>query len=212
MRMKPWLLALAVGMLIAGVLMMAGCSGGSTPTAEDTDATISDSTPSVETETPSGDEASVPAAEPSDDANATPATESVQNGDADGAPATEPAQTDTSAQETEQAPLLTWARDAGGLGHCDRMSVDADGSVVAIVCRGNAQDPPISATLSPEQLAQLTSWSTDYASFTRREMEMSNAVRTTQLNGTGSSAPDLETKKEIAAFAANLYFGITGTQ
>jgi hypothetical protein len=52
-------------------------------------------------------------------------------------------------------------------------------------------------------------WAVEYTSFTRREMEMSGAVRATTLSGTGQNVPPFEVKVEIAAFAADAFFRLT---
>jgi hypothetical protein len=111
----------------------------------------------------------------------------------------------------EQA-ILTWARDAGGLSHCDRLSVYEDGRVEAVVCQARTSQPMIYGTLSAEQLAQVVAWTAEYALFSRREMGVSSAVSTTVLQGSGTGVPEPQVKVEVASFASNLFFVLTGTK
>ncbi len=108
-----------------------------------------------------------------------------------------------------EQPLLSWARDGGGLSHCDRLLIYDDGRVEAVVCRATTIEPTVHSTLSAEQLAHVLAWAAEYAPFTRREVEISRAVRTTALHGSGETIPEPEAKVEIAAFAADIFLGLT---
>jgi len=188
MRMKPLFTLLILAMLIAGVVLgLSGCGGGTSEPV-----TADSSTPIVE---------DTNVAEASDDAVSVPpvSEESV--------PVVEP----VIETPVEQA-ILTWARDAGGLNHCDRLSIYEDGRVEAVVCKATTIDPTIHSTLSDEQMTQVHSWVATYAPFTRREMEMSRAVRTTVLQGTGATVPEVEAKTEVTSFAAEIFFALTGTE
>jgi hypothetical protein len=116
---------------------------------------------------------------------------------------------DAVAEELAEQPVLSWARDAGGLNHCDRLSVYADGRVEAVVCKGGVAELTRSTDLTEEQLQTVLTWAVEYTSFTRREMEMSGAVRATTLSGTGQNVPPFEVKVDIAAFAADVFFRLT---
>ena len=189
MRTKALFILLVGVFLAAGlVLGLSGCSGGaSQPT--------SDSEPIVE-------EPEAVAAITGIEETAPATTETTSSED------TEPA-TEATIEDPVEQPVLSWARDAGGLNHCDRLSIYSDGRVEAVVCRATAIEPTVHSTLSGGQLDHVLAWEAEYASFTRREMEMSRAVRTTTLRGTGETVPALEVKVKIAAFAADVFFGLT---
>ena len=211
MRVKPWLALWVLGVVAVGILMLSGCSSGSpsaaNPESPVTDTTVAadDAVPVVEDqETTSVQTDEAPADE--DEPGHVVDTEPVE--DASAATSEEAA----APEEPVEEPLLTWGRTAGGLSHCDHMSIFPDGSTEAVVCRAGRSEPTVVGTLSDEQLAQVANWVAEYSSFTRREQEPSGAVRTTTLNGTGAAAPELAIKKEIAAFAVALYFELTGTE
>ena len=119
---------------------------------------------------------------------------------------------DPAVEDPVEQAILTWARDAGGLNHCDRLSIYADGRVEAVVCRATTIEPTVHSTLSNEQIAQVRSWVVTYALFTRRESEMTRAIRTTVLQGTGDAVPEPEMKTEVSTFAAEIFFALTGTE
>ncbi len=211
MRVKPWLVLVFIGILAVGVLLLPACSGGSSsavdqePSATDTTASADDTAPVVNDQEPASeqvDETPVEESEPEPADDVEPVEETSETASNDMPPL----------EEIADQPLLTWGRDAGGLNHCDHMSIFSDGRVEAVVCRTGSSQPAVYGTLSEEQLSQVAAWVAEYSAFTRREMEMSRAVRTTTLNGTGPITPELEVKKEIAAFAAELYFGLTETE
>ena len=194
MRIKSLFTLLVLGMLLSGLLLtLAGCSGGSSESSSVQDPVAADSSDPVIDEPDAVEE-------PITTVSVPPVSE-------ESAPVVEPAIEDP----VEQA-ILTWARDAGGLNHCDRLSIYEDGRVEAVVCRATTIEPTIHSTLSDEQIAQVRGWVTAYAPFTRREMEMTRAVRTTVLQGTGPIVPELEVKKEVTAFAAEVFFALTGTE
>ena len=187
-------LAVDICVLLPGlVLGLSGCSGGSSPSSSIQESVAADS--------------SDPVVDEPDIAEASVATVSVPPVSEENVPVVESAIEDP----VEQA-ILTWARDAGGLNHCDQLSIYEDGRVEAIVCKATTTDPTIHSTLGDEQMTQVRSWVAEYAPFTRREMEMSRAVRTTMLRGTGDAVPELEEKTAVAAFAAEIFFALTGTE
>ncbi|MFC2078913.1 hypothetical protein ACFLSZ_02925 [Candidatus Bipolaricaulota bacterium] len=219
MRIKSLLTLLALVLLVSGLMLsLSGCSGGSSPpssvpepVAADTsepaieDTEPADITPVVEEPSSTIDPPVEETAAPSATAEAEPSAEPDTQEEAES-----PAEAD--AQEAGDQPILTWTRTAGGLSHCDRLSVFSDGRVEAVVCRGTASEPIVHATLTEAQLTQLQTWVAEYAELSRREMEMSFAVRTTTLFGEGTLVAELEVKKEIATFAADIYFGLTDSQ
>ncbi len=189
MRAKALFILLVGVFLAAGlVLGLSGCGGGaSQPTSV--------SEPIVEA-------SEAVAAVPDVEETATSTTETASSEHS--GPATE-----TVIEDPVEQPVLSWARDAGGLNHCDRLSIYSDGRVEAVVCRATAIEPTVHSTLSQDQLEQVLAWAAEYASFTRRESEMTNAVRTTMLRGTGETVLSFEGKAEIAVFAADVFFGLT---
>lgn len=205
MSVKSLLALVILALLVPGlVLSLSGCSGGSsqpssTPdpvvadTAEQPEEESSDVSPEPEATVSTVEEPVVEEAEPSDSVEPEPSTEPP-------------------VEELAEQPVLSWTRDAGGLNHCDRLSIYGDGRIEAVVCRGTAVEPPVHGNLTEGQLAKMLTWSTEYAPFTRREMEISRAVRTTILHGSGESVPALEVKVEIAAFAADIFLGLTEPQ
>ena len=194
MRIKSLYSLLILCMLLPGLLLsLAGCSGGPSESSSVQDPVAADSSEPVVDE-PNAVEESV-------------ATVSVPPVSEESAPVAEPV-----IEDLEEQAILTWARDAGGLSHCDRLSIYEDGRVEAVVCRVTTIEPTIHSTLSDEQMAQVLGWVAAYASFTRREMEMSRAIRTTMLQGAGDAVPELEEKTVVAAFAAELFFVLTGTE
>ena len=210
MRVKPWLTLWVLGVFVVGVLMLSGCSGGS-PSAADLESPTTDTTVAVDDGTPVVEDQETT----SEQTNETPVDEHEPEQVVDTEPVEDTSQATSEnapPEEPTEEPLLTWGRTVGGLSHCDRMSIFPDGSTEAVVCRAGRSEPTVFATLSDEQLSQVTDWVAEYSSFTRREQEPSGAVRTTTLNGTGTTAPELAIKKEIAAFAAELYFELTGTE
>ena len=204
MRIKSLFTLLTLVLVVLGlVLSLSGCSDGTSQPSSDPEPVAADTTESV-MEAPEPVEVAPDVEEP-EPADAAPVEDTTEPSVAvEVEPSTEPA-----IEEPVEQPVLSWARDAGGLNHCDRFSVYGDGRVEATVCNATAVEPTIHSTLTEAQLAQLLAWAAEYAPFTRREMEMSSAVRTTTLYGTGGLSLELEAKKEITAFAADLYFGLT---
>jgi len=202
MRVKLLLKLLVLALIVSGLgLGLWGCNGGSSQpssttdpiaadTAEQTEEESADVSPEPEAIVPTVEEPITEEAEPSDSEQVEPVAEPV-------------------VEELAGQAVLSWARDAGGLNHCDRLSIYPDGRVEAVVCKGTAVEPTVYGNLTEEQLAQVLAWAAEYAVFTRREMEMSLAVRATTLHGTGEDVPALEGKEEIAAFAADIFLGLT---
>jgi hypothetical protein len=189
MRIKSLFTLLILGILLPGLILgLSGCSGGSSePSSQDSVAT--------DTTDPVVDES---------DAVETPAPVVAVPDPEEIASDVEPV-----IETPEEQAILTWARDAGGLNHCDRLSIYEDGRVEAVVCKATASYPVVHSTLSEDQLAQVEAWVSTYGFFSRREMEVSSAVRSTVVQGTGAAVPELEIKVAVAAFAAELFFAIT---
>lgn len=202
MRVRSLLTLIMLAILVPGLALgLAGCSGGSSQSSSTTDSVAAD-TAEAAVEEPL-DVASEPEATVSTVEE--PVVEETEPTDSEESePSTEPVIEDLAGQL-----VLSWARDAGGLNHCDRLSVYSDGHVEAVVCRAATSEPAVYGDLTEEQLARVLAWAAEYAAFTRRESEMSRAVRTTLLHGTGGNVPALETKVEIAAFAADIFLGLT---
>ncbi len=209
MKMKPLAVWVALLIVILATLWLSGCSSN-TPTTPASQASPAVATTPPTTEPkPTIETTSQPA--PAEE-TATETASSTMEPSSPSAPELVETPSETMPKETAEQPVLTWGRTAGGLNYCDRMSIYADGQVEAVVCRTSVVESTVNGTLSDEQLTQLLAWVAEYSSFTRRESEMSSAVRATTLNGAGDTAPDLAAKTAIAAFAANLYFSLTGTQ
>lgn len=190
MRIKSLITLLALIVFAAGLaLSLSGCSGGESQPSSTPDPVVADTVD--------------PVVEEPQAIAVTPDVEETTSSEID-EPATEPVIEDPAEQ-----PVLSWARDAGGLSHCDRLSVYADGRVEAVVCRATDVGPTVYGNLTEEQLTQVLVWVAEYAPSTRRESEMTNAVRTTMLHGTGEAVPALEVKVEVAAFAAEIFFSVT---
>jgi len=189
MRTKT-LFILLVGVFLGTglVLGLSGCGGETSQPASVSEPIVA--APEAVAAVPDVEETVPSTAETTSPEDSTPATETV-------------------IEDPVEQPVLSWTRDAGGLNHCDRLSIYSDGRVEAVVCRATAIEPTVHSTLSGEQLEQVLAWAAEYASFTRRESEMTNAVRTTMLRGTGGPVPALEVKVEIAAFAATVFLGLT---
>jgi len=202
MSVKSLLALVVLALLVPGlVLSLSGCNDRSSQLSSTPDPVVADTTepaaeepadvvPDVEESASTAEEPVVEEAEPSDSVEAEPSTEPL-------------------AEEPAEQLVLSWARDAGGLNHCDRLSIYADGRVEAVACRATAVEPTVYGNLTDEQRAQMLAWTAEYADFTRRESEMSRAVRTTMLHGLGENVPALEVKVEIAALAADIFLGLT---
>ena len=202
MRIKSLFTLLVLALLVTGlVLGLWGCSGGPSQPSSAPDSIAADTTE------PAAEEPADVSPEPEATVSTVeePVVEETELSDSvEAEPSTEPV-----VEEPEEQPVLSWARDEGGLNHCDRLSIYDDGRVEAVVCRVTTVEPTVYSNLTGEQLAQMLAWAAEYAAFTRREMEMSRAVRTTILHGSGENVPALEVKVEIAAFAADIFFRLT---
>lgn len=205
MSIKSLLALVVLALLVpALVLSLSGCNDGSSQPSSTPDPIVADTTE------PAAEESIdvVPDAEESASTVEEPVVEETEPSDSvDAEPSTEPL-----AEEPAEQPVLSWARDAGGLNHCDRLSIYADGRVEAVVCRATAVEPTVYGNLTDEQLVQVLAWAAEYVAFSRRESEMSGAVRTTMLHGSGEGVPALEVKVEIAALAADIFLGMTEPQ
>ena len=194
MRIKSLYSLLILAVLLPGLLLsLSGCSGGPSDSSSVQDSVAADNADPIIDEPDAVEE-------PISAVSVPPVPE-------ESVPVVEPV-----IETPEEQAILTWARDAGGLNHCDRLSIYEDGRVEAVVCRATTIEPTIHSTLSDEQMTQVHSWVAAYAPFTRREMEMSRAVRTTVLQGTGATVPEVEAKTEVTSFAAEIFFALTGTE
>jgi hypothetical protein len=194
MRIKSLCTLLILIVLLPGLLLsLSGCDGGSSDSSSVQDSVAADNADPVIDEPDAVEEPISAVSVPPISEESVPVVEPVIE------------------TPVEQA-ILTWARDAGGLNHCDRLSIYEDGRVEAVVCRATTIEPTIHSTLSDEQITQVRSWVAAYAPFTRREMEMTRAVRTTVLQGTGATVPEVEAKAEVTSFAAEIFFALTGTE
>lgn len=193
MRIRSLLVSFVLLFLVLGLMPgLSGCSGGS---SQPSSVPSSNPTPVAADTTKPAEVADKPVA-----TTVEPAVEAVADIEAI---------IELVVEELAEQPVLSWARDEGGLNHCDRLSIYADGRVEAIVCRATASEPMVHGNLTEEQLVQALAWAAEYSPFTRREMEMSRAVRTTMLQGIGEIVPALEAKVEIAAFAAAIFLTLT---
>lgn len=200
MRTKLLFILLALVFLATGLMLsLSGCNGGTSQPSSIADPVAADTTELAAEET----EASTIAPDVEEPASTVTELPSPEESEFASEPVIE---------DPVEQPILSWARDAGGLSHCDRLSIYGDGRVEAVACRATTVESTAHGTLSAEQLAHVLAWAAEYASFTRREMEISRAVRTTALHGSGEAIPELETKVEIAAFAADIFLGLTETE
>jgi len=182
MKMKPLFNLLVLVLHVSGVMLgLSGCGSGSSEPADQNQVSVDRPSSTVEDTSP---------AEPLADAvSVSPPVEETT-------PIIEPV-----VEVPAEQPILTWARDAGGLSHCDRMSIYEDGRVEAVVCRANNSQPMVYCTLTAEQLTQVQAWVSNYTVFSRRAMGMSSAVSSTVVQGRGDAVPELEVKVAAADFA-----------
>jgi|GEM_PF-4400541 len=182
MKRGTWecLVILLMGAVAMGlVLGMAGCGGGR-PASSD------------------AGESSVEAAPPEEAA----APEAVSE------PTPEPS--DAEATEADRlAALLEWDRQGGSAGHCDRMTIYPDGSVVAVLCLNGIDRETVETTLSADQANQLNAWADRFAWFSRRESDITRAAMRTVLEGRGEAVPTTEEKAAVAKFAKDLFLALT---
>jgi len=182
-KISPLFAIVVLAILASGLLIgLLGCSGGSTPTS---------STPEQEaasTSEPAEETAALPL-------QATPVVDEVPE------PSTDPI-----------LYAISWVREGGGDNYCDSMEILPDGTVTATACLSGTNLGSYEGTLTVEQLEQLTAWIERFAAFSRRESEVSRAVRGTFFEGKGSEVPTIEDKRSITLFAATIFFDLTGLE
>jgi hypothetical protein len=200
MRINSPCAPLAIILLLAGSgLTLTGCSSGpAQPPA------VADS-PGADVTGTAGDHPELAELAPDVEAAAPRGIELAGSDEID-------ASTEPIIKDPDEQLVLSWARDAGGLNHCDRLSIYDHGRAEAVACTAAAIQPAVHGTLSDERLARLLSWVAQYAAFTRREMETSRAVRSTLFRGTGDIVASSEARENIAAFAADVFLEMTGQE
>lgn len=109
-----------------------------------------------------------------------------------------------SGEATPQAepPVLSWSRDGGIAGFCDKLEISAAGSVTVTSCK----QPERRFRLTAEQQTQLDTWlekygSVDYA-FDNRPNVADGMSTTLHLAGRGSLQPTEEELNELLKFAS----------
>ena len=116
-----------------------------------------------------------------------------------------PAPTSPPAGEPSGGPVLTWEREGGIAGFCDRLSVTADGSVTAGSCKAPGER---AGSLTPQEHTRLEEWliklqPTDFVQADDAQAD-AMAIRVT-LAGRGATAATAEDQQAIQSFAAALY-------
>ena len=111
-----------------------------------------------------------------------------------------------SGEATPQAepPVLSWSRDGGIAGFCDKLEISAPGSVTVTSCK----QPERRFRLTAEQQAQLDNWlekygTVDYA-FDNGPNVADGMSTTLHLAGRGSAQPGEEELNELLMFASAL--------
>jgi len=180
------LVVLSVGL----VLGLSGCSGSgpASSTPSDEVATTSEAAEATDTTPAEEPDTSLPL-------QATPVVDEVPE------PSTDPI-----------LYAISWVREGGGDNHCDSMEILPDGTVTATACLSGSTLGSYEGTLTAEQLAQLSAWIDRFAKFSRRESEVSRAVRGTFFEGKGTEVPAIEDKRAITLFAATIFFELTGLE
>jgi len=209
MKRRVWmcLVLTLMSVVVAGlVLGLAGCGGGQ-PTTDDTSERAVDETPPEEVGEPEAvpETQEEPEGAPASDADTTE-TEEVESEEP--APSTEPSG-DKAAEVDRPAALLEWERQNGSASHCDRMTIYPDGSIVAVLCLNGIDRKTVEATLSADQADQLHGWADQFASFSRRESDITRAAMRTVLEGRGEVVPTTEEKTAVAKFAKELFLALT---
>ncbi len=211
MKRRIWmcLVVILMGAVATGLALgMAGCGGGQ-PTTSDTGESSVEATPEEAAPTEVVEEPA-PEPEPVEEAPAveTDAAEAEESGPEATAPSTEPSEGEAS--ETDRpASLLEWERQGGSASHCDRMTIYPDGSVIAVLCLNGIDRETVETTLSADQASQLNAWADQFASFSRRESDITRAAMRTVMEGRGEAVPTTEEKTAVAKFAKDLFLALT---
>jgi hypothetical protein len=204
MKREIWvcLVIILMGAVATGLALgMAGCGGGQ-PAASDAGESSVEAAPPEEAAVPEAVEEPAPEPEPAEEAPAveTDATEAGETEPEAAAPSTEP---------EGPASLLEWERQGGSAGHCDRMTIFPDGSVIAVLCLNGIDRGTVETTLSADQADQLNAWADRFASFSRRESDIAGAAMRTVMEGRGEAVPTTEEKTAVAKFAKDLFLALT---
>jgi hypothetical protein len=204
MKREIWvcLVIILMGAVATGLALgMAGCGGGQ-PAASDAGESSVEAAPPEEAAVPEAVEEPAPEPEPAEEAPAveTDATEAGETEPEAAAPSTEP---------EGPAALLEWERQGGSAGHCDRMTIFPDGSVIAVLCLNGIDRGTVETTLSADQADQLNAWADRFASFSRRESDIAGAAMRTVMEGRGEAVPTTEEKTAVAKFAKDLFLALT---
>jgi len=209
MKRGVWMclvLTLMSAAMVGLVLGLAGCGGGQ-PTTNDANERAADRMPEEV-----GEPEAVPGtAQESDEVSAvhTDATETEAVESDEPELPTEPLEAEA-AEADRPAALLEWDRQGGSASHCDRMVIYPDGSVVAVLCLNGIDRVTVEETLSADQANQLDAWADRFASFSRRESDITRAAMRTVLEGRGEAVPTTEEKTVVARFAKDLFLALTG--
>jgi type IV secretory pathway VirB10-like protein len=211
MKRGMWtcLLLILVGAVVMGLALgLAGCGGGR-PAATDAGESSVEAAPE-ETTVPEAVEPTTPEPEPTEEAPAveTDAAEAGEPAPDVAAPSTEPSEVEAT-EADRPAALLEWERQGGSAGHCDRMTIFPDGSVIAVLCLNGIDRGTVETTLSADQADQLNAWADRFASFSRRESDIAAAAMRTVMEGRGEAVPTTEEKTAVAKFAKDLFLALT---
>jgi hypothetical protein len=210
MKRGTWkyLVILLMGAVAMGlVLGMAGCGGGR-PASSDAGESSVEAAPPEEAAAPEA--VSEPTPEPEEEASVVePEPTEVEDAEPDAAaPSTEPSEVEAPEADLPAA-LLEWERQGGSAGHCDRMTIYPDGSVVAVRCLNGIDRETVESALSADQANQLNAWADRFAWFSRRESDITRAAMRTVLEGRGEAVPTTEEKAAVAKFAKDLFLALT---
>lgn len=199
-------IALMSAVLVGLALGMAGCGGGQ-PVTDDTSESAVETAPE---EVAAPEVVEEPTPEPEEEAPAvvTDASEAEDAGSDEATPSTETPEAEA-AEADQPASLLEWVREGGSAAHCDWMTIYPDGRVIAVLCLHGTDRETVETTLSADQLNQLNAWADRFASFSRRESDITRAAMRTVMEGRGEAVPTTEEKTEVAAFAKALFLALT---
>jgi hypothetical protein len=208
MKRELWmcLVLTLMSVVLAGlVLGLAGCGGGQ-PTSDDASGRTENEIPEEVGEPEAVPETAEEVEEEQPADTDTPEAEAAEPEESD--PTTEPAEPEAT-EVDRPAALLEWERQGGSASHCDRMTIYPDGGVVAVLCLNGLDRLTVETTLSADQASQLNAWADQFASFSRRESDITRAAMRTVLDGRGEAVPTTEEKTAVARFAKDLFLALT---
>lgn len=212
MKRRIWMgLAIVLMSAVAAglALGMAGCGGGRPATSDAGESSV-EAAPPEEAAAPEAVEETTPAPEPVEEAPPVE-TEAAEAGETEpeaAAPSTESSEVEAT-EADRPASLLEWEREGGSASHCDRMTIYPDGSVIAVRCLNGIDRETVETTLSSDQANQLNAWADQFASFSRRESDITRAAMRTVMEGRGEAVPTTEEKTAVAKFAKDLFLALT---